>query len=168
MSRTPLRARPWTDWSEYSVVGFPNQFFYDSWVVGLRRTDASRSRRGDKAGTTASFSSTSSASNNPEAQRGLVEPWPANARWTAIAYASDPPRWRSDQASARSLGGPLGNMRPGVKLHVRPLAPRLSGVLRLQHLRSSRINSGSENPARWVGVDPTTAGVNYGLGDRGS
>ena len=56
----------WTEWSEYSVVGFPNQFFCDSWVVGLRRADhadghdgiewaivlqvfrASRSRRGDK------------------------------------------------------------------------------------------------------------------------
>ena len=40
---------------------------------------------------------------------------------------ANPPRSHSDRVSARFLAGPSGNLRPGVKMHVRPLAPRPTG-----------------------------------------
>ena len=46
---------------------------------------------------------------------------------------------RSDRASARFFCGPLGANAAKCQMHVRPLAPRPTGVLLLQHLRTSPI-----------------------------
>ena len=66
---------------------------------------------------------------------------PARHPALTLTHFANRVRSRSDRVSACFLGGTLGNMRPGVKMHVRPLAPRLSGVLLVQHLRTPQLVS---------------------------